>query len=281
VEIVLGVSTTVLEREDGGTPSVTAIFQDITDQERLSLLHRRNERLEAVAELSASLAHEIKNPLASIRSAVEQLSSKSLNGDDQRLLQRLVVTESDRLSRLLSDFIEFSALRMGSAGELDLTSLARDCITLVSRHPDAREGVRFQEVGMDREVHVPGDRDLLHRAVFNLVLNAAQFAGPAGIVRVEVQSRDECAGSVGTAVQDPVCLKVADSGPGVEPEEMQRIFDPFFTGRPGGSGLGLAVVHRAVEAHHGVVLVDRGRDGGAEFSIYLPSTRAAEREGAS
>jgi two-component system sensor histidine kinase PilS (NtrC family) len=281
VEMVLGVSTTVLEREDGGTPSVTAIFQDITDQERLSALHRRNERLEAVAELSASLAHEIKNPLASIRSAVEQLSGNGLDGEDEQLLQRLVVTESDRLSRLLSDFIDFSALRMGSAREVDLSGLARDCITLVSRHPDVREGVRFQEVGMDREVRVPGDTDLLHRAVFNLVLNAAQFAGPAGIVRVEVQNREECAASVGNAVQDPVCLKVADSGPGVEPEEMPRIFDPFFTGRPGGSGLGLAVVHRAVEAHRGMVLVDKGRDGGAEFSIYLPGTRAAEREEAS
>jgi two-component system sensor histidine kinase PilS (NtrC family) len=281
VEMVLGVSTTVLEREDGGTPSVTAIFQDITDQERLSALHRRNERLEAVAELSASLAHEIKNPLASIRSAVEQLSGNSLDGEDEHLLQRLVVTESDRLSRLLSDFIDFSALRMGNAREVDLAGLARDCITLVSRHPDVREGVRFQEVGMDREVRVPGDADLLHRAVFNLVLNAAQFAGPAGIVCVEVQDREECAASVGNAVQDPVCLKVADSGPGVEPEEMPRIFDPFFTGRPGGSGLGLAVVHRAVEAHRGMVLVDRGRDGGAEFSIYLPGTRAAEREEAS
>jgi two-component system sensor histidine kinase PilS (NtrC family) len=212
---------------------------------------------------------------------VEQLSGNGLDGEDEQLLQRLVVTESDRLSRLLSDFIDFSALRMGSAREVDLSGLARDCITLVSRHPDVREGVRFQEVGMDREVRVPGDTDLLHRAVFNLVLNAAQFAGPAGIVRVEVQNREECAASVGNAVQDPVCLKVADSGPGVEPEEMPRIFDPFFTGRPGGSGLGLAVVHRAVEAHRGMVLVDKGRDGGAEFSIYLPGTRAAEREEAS
>jgi two-component system sensor histidine kinase PilS (NtrC family) len=281
VEMVLGVSTTVLEREEGGTPSVTAIFQDITDQERLSVLHRRNERLEAVAELSASLAHEIKNPLASIRSAVEQLSGGRLNGEDKELLQRLVLTESDRLSRLLSEFIEFSALRMGSAREVDLAGLARNCMTLVSQHPDVREGVRFQEVGMDREVRVPGDADLLHRAVFNLVLNAAQFAGPAGIVRVEVQDREECSGSVGNAVQDPVCLIVSDSGPGVEPEAMARIFDPFFTGRPGGSGLGLAVVHRAVEAHRGAVLVDRGRDGGAEFSIYLPGTRAADREEAS
>jgi two-component system, NtrC family, sensor histidine kinase PilS len=268
-EMVLGISTTILEREGEVAPSVTAIFQDITHQERLSALNRRNERLEAVAELSASLAHEIKNPLASIRSAVEQLSGSGLNGEDRSVLQRLVVGESDRLSRLLSEFLEFSALRMGHSGEVDLVALARDCMTLAAQHPGKGAGVRMEAVGMDRPVPVPGDQDLLHRAVFNLILNAVQFAGPSGVVRVEIQDRSECRGD-GTGVRDPVCLKVSDSGPGVDPDEVSRIFDPFYTRRPGGSGLGLSLVHRAVDAHQGAVLVDRAPQGGAEFSVYLP-----------
>ncbi len=270
-DMVLGISTTVLEREDGVPPSVTAIFQDITDQERLEALNRRTERLEAVAELSASLAHEIKNPLASIRSAVEQLSGTGLQGEDRTVLERLVVTESDRLSRLLSEFIEFSALKMGHARKVDLAALARDCMAMVRQHPEVAEGVEFRAEGMDRVVEVPGDVDLLHRAVFNLVLNGAQFAGPRGVVAVEVEDRSECSGAPGTSLADPVCLKVADSGPGVDPADLPRIFDPFFTSRQGGSGLGLALVHRAVEAHSGVVLVDRGAHGGARFSIYLPT----------
>ena len=271
-DVVLGISTTVLEREAGTTPSVTAIFQDITGQERVNALNRRTERLEAVAELSASLAHEIKNPLASIRSAVEQLSGSDLNGDDRQVLQRLVISESERLSRLLTGFIEYSVLRMGRSGQVDLAALARDCVTLVSKHPEIGIGVRVLERGLDREVRVPGDADLLHRAIFNLVLNAAQFAGPAGIVRVELEDQEECTGEVSTEVESPVCLKVSDSGPGVEPEELPRIFDPFFSSRAGGSGLGLAVVHRAVEAHEGAVLVDGGPEGGAEFRIFLPGT---------
>jgi PAS domain S-box-containing protein len=275
-EVVLGISTTVLDREEGTVPSVTAIFQDITGQERINALNRRTERLEAVAELSASLAHEIKNPLASIRSAVEQLAGSNLNREDRQLLQRLVVSESERLSRLLSGFIEFSVLRMGRSGQVDLAALARDCVTLVRRHPEMGIGVRILETGLDREVRIPGDSDLLHRAIFNLVLNAAQFAGPAGIVRVELESQEDCAGAVDTQVTSPVCLRVSDSGPGVEPEEVARIFDPFFTNRIGGSGLGLAVVHRAVEAHKGVVLVDGGIDGGARFRIFLPGTVQVE-----
>ncbi len=275
-ELVLGVSTTILDRGAGTAPSVTAIFQDITGQERLNRMNRRAERLEAVAELSASLAHEIKNPLASIRSAVEQLSGPDLGGDDRRVLRRLVVSESERLSRLLSSFIEYSVLRMGRSGKVDLAALARDCATLVGKHPDLKVGVRILESGLDREVRVPGDPDLLHRAVFNLVLNAAQFAGPAGIVRVTLEDQEECAGTDGTTVMAPVCLRVSDSGPGVRPEELPRIFDPFFSSRAGGSGLGLAVVHRAVEAHDGAVLVDEGPEGGAEFRVFLPGTTEVE-----
>jgi len=273
---VLGISTTVLDRESWTSPSVTAIFQDITDQERVNELNRRAERLEAVAELSASLAHEIKNPLASIRSAVEQLSGSSLGGEDRVLLQRLVVSESERLSRLLSEFIEFSALRMGRSGQVDLAALARDCVTLVSKHPETGIGVRILEKGLDRRVMVPGDVDLLHRAIFNLLLNAAQFAGPAGIVRVELDGQGECSAPGGASLERPVCLRVADSGPGVSADEVPRIFDPFYSSRTGGSGLGLAVVHRAVEAHRGAVLVDEGPEGGAQFKIFLPGETKTE-----
>ncbi|MGD8361833.1 MAG: ATP-binding protein [Gemmatimonadota bacterium] len=269
-ELILGVSTTILEREEGDAPSATAIFQDITDQDRLEGLNRRAERLEAIAELSASLAHEIKNPLASIRSAVEQISKPALDGEDRATLERLVVAESDRLSRLLSDFIEFSALRMGKTRVLDLAELARDCITLVRQNPQVGEGIRFRRSGLDNPVHIPGDPDLLHRAVFNLVLNAAQFAGPTGQVRVELTDSAGCDSPHGTRMKGPVCLRIADSGPGVASEELPRIFDPFYTNRPGGSGLGLALVHRAVEAHQGAILVNRAEEGGAEFAIYLP-----------
>ncbi len=274
--VVLGVSTAVLERADGGTPSVTAIFQDITDLERVEALNRRTERLEAVAELSASLAHEIKNPLASIRSAVEQLAgADALASDDRALLERLVLTESDRLSRLLSEFLEFSALRRGPAEQVDLATVVRDAVALVRQQAD---GVDVACAGIDEPRVVPGDSDLLHRAVFNLVLNAVQFSGSGGEVGVQLESVAPAEAPSDLAERDPVRLVVRDSGPGVDPEVMSRIFDPFFTTRPGGTGLGLAVVHRAVSAHEGAVFVDRASSGGAEFSIILPGR--AENGGA-
>lgn len=274
VELVLGISTTFLAGGEGMAPSVTVIFQDITELDRLEVVRRRNERLEAVAELSASLAHEIKNPLASIRSAVEQLSKSELSQDDRGLLERLVVSESDRLSRLLSDFIEFSALKIETSERVDLVAVARDCLALVRQHPEVEGTVKLEMTVGDGPVVVPGDQDLLHRAVFNLVLNAAQFAGPSGTVEVEILDRGRALSPPGSDLEDPVCLRVSDTGPGVASRDLPRIFDPFFTNRPGGSGLGLAMVHRAVEVHKGAVFVERGNGGGARFVLYLPGSAA-------
>jgi two-component system, NtrC family, sensor histidine kinase PilS len=236
----------------------------------------RTERLEAVAALSASLAHEIKNPLASIRSAIEQLGSERLVPDDRALLRRLVVTESDRLSRLLTEFLDYSGVRLGAKERLELRSLVLDCVAVAKQHPDL-EGVTM-EIEIDEEiVPVSGDPDLLHRALLNLVLNAAQHAGPEGRVVVSLEDERYRHTPRGVNIRNPVRLSVRDSGPGIPPRWRARIFDPFFSTRKGGSGLGLALVHRAVEAHSGVVFVERGIEGGAQFVIFLPGLPEGER----
>ena len=268
-ERFLGVRTTVLERA-GQSPWVTAVFQDITDTKQIEDLMRRAERLQAVAELGASLAHEIKNPLASIRSAVEQLAGSRLNERDRSTLRGLVVTESDRLSRLLADFMEFSRIELRRWGAVDLRKVTNDAIRLVRQHPDSTNRAQIAFVEPVDPVLVTGDEDLLHRAVFNLVLNAVQHSAAQGKVRVELGSvqRREVPSTI--PIERPVRLAVSDDGPGIGPDAVGRIFDPFFTTREGGTGLGLALVHRAVEAHQGMILVDGGPDHGAQFTVYLP-----------
>jgi two-component system sensor histidine kinase PilS (NtrC family) len=265
----LGVSTAVLERAESELPSATALFQDITNLERLDELKVRAQRLAAVATLSASLAHEIKNPLASIRSAVEQLGRGRLSEEDRRVLERLVLAESDRLSRLLSEFLDYSALGMGSRDVVDLHALVRGCLLVVKQHPDL-EGVEVVGVLDDGPIPIVGDADLLHRALFNLVLNGAQSAGRGGRVTVTLANESERQRPRGTRIERPVRLSVGDTGPGISEEERARIFDPFFTTKDGGSGLGLAVVHRAVEVHSGATFVQESAEGGAEFVIFLP-----------
>lgn len=276
--MVFGVSTTLIQRDEGARPSVTAIFQDITERKRMDQLKGRAERLEAVAELSASLAHEIKNPLASIRSATEQLTGDGIDADDRLVLGNLVVRESDRLSRLLTEFIDFARAKLRAAERLDLAKLVRHAVDVVMAHPQAR-GVSVSVLvdAASEHVDVRGDEDLLHRAVLNLALNAVQWAGQGGKVEVRLDAVDTDLMAPRLGAARAVRIHVSDTGPGVPEENAEHIFDPFFTRRPGGTGLGLALVQRAADAHGGAVFVDqsRGEGWGATFAFYLPALPAA------
>jgi two-component system sensor histidine kinase PilS (NtrC family) len=270
----IGVTTTTLEVEPAGEPHVTAIFTDISDSKRLEELHLRAERLEAVAELSASLAHEIKNPLASIRSSVEQLGRAKRANPDEKFLTSLVVRESDRLSRLLSEFLDFSRVRATECRPLDLHAVATAAIRLVREHPDCPAEVVIDLAG--GATPMEGDEDLLHRVVSNLVLNAVQASGKGArvVVRTGRAATHELPGGAG--IENPVFLTVTDNGPGIPEGLRARLFEPFVTGRVGGTGLGLAIVQRAVEAHRGLVLVDSPPGRGTTFSVYLPTARRKE-----
>lgn len=273
----IGLTTTLLQPGEDIPPSATAIFTDISDQKRLEELNLRAERLEAVAELSASLAHEIKNPLASIRSSVEQLSRRAGRSGDDRVLAGLVLRESDRLSRILNEFLEFARVRVAMSKPVDLLEVTRAAVEIVRQHPACTPETDIRVTGACPEIE--GDEDLLHRVVVNLVLNAVQAAN--GAVRVVVEVREAEPGELPPALAlDPaVLLRVVDDGPGIPHEVRDRLFDPFVTGRAGGSGLGLAIVQRAVQAHRGVVLVDTGQGRGTTFTILLPARARQERRG--
>ncbi|HEX3867395.1 MAG TPA: ATP-binding protein, partial [Gemmatimonadaceae bacterium] len=275
----VGVTTTYTEQDESGAGrTATAIFQDISDQKRMETLRIRAQRLEGIAELSASLAHEIKNPLASIRSAVEQISRMPAVSSDQRTLSALVMRESDRLSRLLSEFLDFARVQVSRTESVDLASVARGAASLVAAHPDHEDSVRITCRVPDQPIVVDGDEDLLHRAVFNLALNAVQAAPPQSEVRIEVARGSFESMPAGLPFDaGAVSVRVSDEGPPIAAEIRDRIFDPFFTTKPNGSGLGLAVVHRAIEAHRGVVLVDSGARG-TRFTIVLPRTQEVDTE---
>jgi nitrogen-specific signal transduction histidine kinase len=276
-KLSIGVTTTYTDGDGLRTDrTATAIFQDISDQKRLEVLRLRAERLEGVAELSASLAHEIKNPLASIRSAVEQLSRSPFSGNDEKTLARLVMRESDRLSRLLSEFLDFARVRVAREEPIDLGLLGERAARLAAASPNRPDGVRVTCDADLGEYVVDGDEDLLHRAVFNLLLNAIQASPEGGEVHLAVRpALPEHAG--GTRFDfGAVMLTVTDGGPGIPDEIRDRLFDPFFTTKPGGSGLGLSIVHRAIDAHRGLVFVDCS-SAGTRFTVVLPRAEPSRR----
>ena len=268
----IGVTTTYTDGESPQTDrTATAIFQDISDQKRLDALRLRAERLEGIAELSASLAHEIRNPLASIRSACEQLSRSPFSGPDEQTLANLVMRESDRLSRLLSEFLDFARVRVARLEPLDVAGLVSGAVRLALEHPERGKGLAIVSSAEPGRFIVDGDEDLLHRAVFNLLLNAIQ-ASPADS-EIQLEVFDAGPEQIGTGTAFPhgaVAISVNDHGDGIPAGMRDRLFDPFFTTKPNGSGLGLAVVHRAIDAHRGLVLLDTDATG-TRFTILLPN----------
>ncbi|HXQ29406.1 MAG TPA: ATP-binding protein [Gemmatimonadales bacterium] len=270
----IGLTTNTLAPAPNASPRVTAIFTDISDSKRLAELHLRAARLEGVAELSASLAHEIKNPLASIRSSVEQLARAKRADADERFLAGLIVRESDRLSRLLSEFLDFSRVRVTECRPLDLRDVVSASIRLVRQHTDCPADARIDLVG--EPTVMEGDEDLLHRVVSNLILNALQASGVGARVMVTVGQAVSSEIPSGAGIESPVFLRVADNGPGIPDAVRERLFEPFVTGRAGGTGLGLAIVQRAVDAHRGIVLVDTAAGQGTTFTVYFPSARRKE-----
>jgi len=270
----IGLMTTTFARETAQHPSVTALFNDISESKHLQELHLRAERLEAVASLSASLAHEIRNPLASIRSSVEQLAAASGASEDDRVLAALIVREADRLSRLLSEFLDFSRVRAARREPVDLREVATAAVHLVEAHPDCHADSVVQVTGP--ATLIDADEDLLHRVIANLVLNAVQAA--AGPVNVSVTFGPAMQSDVprGSGIESPIRLDVKDDGPGIPVDIADRLFQPFVSGRPGGSGLGLAIVQRAVEAHRGLITVSSAVGEGTTFTIFLPANWSAE-----
>lgn len=242
----------------------------------------RAERLEGVAEVSASLAHEIKNPLASIRSAVEQLSRMPRATDDERILSSLVQRESDRLSRVLTEFLDFARTSVTHLEEIDLAAISRNAARLASSQPGIADGVRIVDQFPSTPMIIDGDEDLMHRAIFNLVLNAVQASPPNREVKVEGGSLQPYQLPTGHPefADGAFGIIVVDQGSGIAPQIRDRLFDPFVTTRTGGSGLGLSIVQRAVQAHGGVVSVSAPGDE-TRFTIVLPKTKPASTNGSS
>jgi two-component system sensor histidine kinase PilS (NtrC family) len=241
------------------------IFQDLSEVVQMERDLRRSERLAAVGELSASIAHEIRNPLAAISGSVQMLRSMLRDlGEEPARLMGIVLREIERLDRLITDFLAFARPR---PLQPELVSLAR----VVDETLDAFEAALPAGIGLERDLDralcVQADPAQLRQALWNLVINASQAMPQGGRLRVEVRAQREASAQGGAsayrivAEEKPAVAEIAvmDQGGGIPDAVLDHVFDPFFTTKRDGSGLGLAVVHRVVAEHGGSVRIERGR----------------------
>jgi two-component system sensor histidine kinase PilS (NtrC family) len=301
-ELFLGLAASRLIDEHGEPGGYVVIFQDVTAVVSMEQELRRSERLAAVGAMAARMAHEIRNPLASISGSVQILRSSEAKDADEgdrdpervRLME-IVVREVDRLNVLIGDFLRYSRPAPTRLESVDLSALIEE-IGEMSRAqctPSARP--RF-ELDLEPGVRVMADPDQLKSVVWNLWNNAIE-AMAAGAVEGEgtgclstrvrraegdaAQAQDgsdrkKGSGSPAAAAvpSRKAVIEISDSGPGIPPEVLERIFEPFFTTKRDGTGLGLATVQRLVEQHGGSIQVSSQRDHGACFRIELASAEA-------
>ena len=227
-------------------------FQDLTETKRLEQNLQLGERLAAVGKLAAGLAHEIRNPLASLSGSVQLLTEQScLDGSDKHLLE-IVNRETSRLNRLLSDFLVFARPRAPEKKFSSIKSLIGEVYDL------ARTDPKFSFV--DLRLDIKEDKSLLidsgqiHQALWNLLVNAEQFATPPKKIIIGFDASKNA-------------LWVDDNGPGVHGDEKKQIFEPFYSSRAEGTGLGLAIIHAIVTAHQATVECLESPLGGARFEI--------------
>lgn len=218
---------------------------------------RRADRLSALGELAAGMAHEIRNPLGSIRGTAEIIREGIDPADKRYEFAGILLKEVDRLNRVVQDFLDFARPPHVEHRRININEALRDLLVL-TRTQAVKRGVRV-ELSPGELPQVPGDGEQLKQAFLNLMLNAMQAMPGGGKLTIST-----------IPLEGEVQVRFADTGQGIPPESLEKIFNPFFTTRQEGTGLGLAITHRIIQGHGGRIEVSSRAGEGTTFTLVLP-----------
>jgi two-component system sensor histidine kinase PilS (NtrC family) len=239
-------------------------FQDMTELRRLEREVRLKDRMAALGRMAAAIAHEIRNPLAAIGNSVKLFASMGPLSTDQNSLIGVVVSESQRLDRIVSDFLSYSRERKYEFQPANLNELLQETLALLVNHPNAKR-IDFRRRLCREPLVALLDRDAIKQVFWNLGDNAMKAMPDGGTL--EVSTRRENQHGV---------VRFADSGVGVTPVALEKIFEPFQSSFVGGTGIGLAIVYEIISAHQGLVRAEPRPEGGTAFQLELPLASAEQ-----
>jgi two-component system sensor histidine kinase PilS (NtrC family) len=276
----LGIGTYVLRDREARAEGHVVIFQDVTDVVEMETNLRQSERLAAIGELSASIAHEIRNPLAAISGSIEMLQGERASQEesaDSVHLMNIALREVDRLNRLISDFLMYARPGPIKRETVQLQEVITDVLKMFDA---ARPNALEIDLAVEDGLTAFADPGQLRQVLWNLVLNAAEAMPDGGHLRVSARAlteRDSQEGSPGGRRGQEeeegkarwLEIAIADEGSGISQDTLSRIFDPFFTTKENGSGLGLATVHRVVENHGGMIRLESELGVGTTVRVRL------------
>jgi two-component system, NtrC family, sensor histidine kinase PilS len=265
--IPIDYTTAPLLNAEGVRHGSIVIFNDLTKVKRLEAALEKARHLAGLGELAASLAHEIRNPLSAVSGSFQMLAARPDFNEEDRSLVQIVVREVARMERLVTDMLEYARPREPELRAVELGAVVGEVVRAFMTGREA-EG-RDVEFASDEAVLARADQAQIRQVVWNLLRNAAQVTDDGGSVRVVVERDPESGDSV---------VAVADDGPGIPERDRIRIFEPFFSTRERGLGLGLAICKRIVDAHGGAIRVGPGDGGGTIFEIRLPAADRPDEE---
>jgi signal transduction histidine kinase len=208
--------------------------------------------------MSASLAHEIKNPMTSIRSLIEMLATTNRKQEVTDMILQIIPTEIDRITKIINDLLEFSKAKACNKTLYNLKVLIDDLLFLMDREVQKR-GLILEKT-IDENINVYADRNELKQVLINLILNACQASDSGAKIIVS-----------GGQIQNQTWIEIRDTGKGISPKDLALIFEPFYTTKTSGTGLGLSTSKRIIDAHGGKILVESENGKGSRFTILLPT----------
>lgn len=258
--ILLGLTTSRLHDDSGRKTGIIATFTDLTEMARMRQELQQQDRLAILGEMSAGLAHEIRNPLASIRGAMDELRNGNEDPAIVRKLAQIAIRESDHLNLIVSGFLDFAREPKLRRSSVDLCGMLGEiCAAARAKYIDV-PGLIITEVMPEIPFEITCDETRMRQVFTNILQNAIEAAGPRGQVRVTAN-----------AGGGPVEVRIEDNGPGIPPDKVARIFEPFYTDKDHGVGMGLAVCMRIITAHNGTIQVASRAEGGACLIVRLPA----------
>ncbi len=273
-KIPIGISTSILGDREKGVRGVIAIFQDITEVMKLEERIRTADRLAVVGELSAGIAHEIRNPLASISGSVEVLKEElSLSEENQNLLD-LIIKETGRLNRILTDFLNYARIGPSLLSKVELFRILNDVIEIAQKHPSFKENISIRKIFSSDVRYVLGEENQIKQIFLNLLVNAIEsMEGRWGEVLITDKTLNQLDKSHFTEEEPKesewIPLAIMDQGKGMTEEQKEKIFTPFYSAKRNGTGLGLAIVQRLVNNLGGRIEFRSQLGKGSVFVVYL------------
>jgi len=265
--VPLEVIAAVLKDDEGAPIGRIALIRDLSELQRLRDEVERSRRLAAVGSLAAGVAHEIRNPLSSLKGFATYFRQRYGGVPDDVKMADIMIQEVDRLNRVITELLEFSRPVELKRKATDAAGLVRQAADTIERQAREKGIAVRMEIAPDLPP-VLVDPDRMTQVFLNLFLNALAAMERGGVL------------SVGLALQDGRTLRitVGDTGTGIRKEDLGRVFDPYFTTKPSGTGLGLAIVHRIIESHGGEIRLESEPGRGTVFTILLPAGAAGKEQ---